>query len=861
MKSKQRGTGRAAYTLEPLENRLLLTASIVRDIGKNDANAYTFGANQGLGFVRMSLRNESDYEYWVTDGSFAGTHSIPDTRSSGSVPSVVFSSKVIYPGSDGGSGTLVASDGTSQGTNAFWTAGAQRGIASTAVAGNRLYWLVKDYSTEISTWELWTCDAALAQPRKLGTLPGTTKESQPLNPVSPLIVAGKQLFYLFDGQIYSIDPKSGAATRVARFKDDIDKVFASSTGLYFVTHGTKQGSSLWRADGSADGTQVVSAFTEKGSGHGSIFRYRGSTWFSGYSADIQSLFRIDESDPDHPAVVRMLDLDAAVSSFNFAPFKKYLIFRSIDSSSREFATWRTDGTPAGTIRLSRDGFTTDDYYISNEFVSTTACVFYTAYTIRNGLELWKTDGTKAGTAMVSDIYSGGGSSSPYSLRSIGDKVLFTASDLDYGRELWVSDGTAAGTHIVKEFAKGNEPSGNITSIQTFGKWTFFGAKDWSNGPAMWVSDGTKKGTRPLVDSDPGPFYPLGPSESQVSPSSVYEVGQRFVFFDGGARSLWVFDGKSVAKLPFSSREPIGVVGGKFYFRRYGGTYETDGTLAGTRLLPYPEVDEIGKIAVAGGRLFFPAHSEKHGWELWRESEDGKHAELIKEINAGSADSIDPDNVELAGGELLYFTARLHNDRELWRSDGTAEGTFLLKDLEIQHAGVFGELRIGLKVIGTTCYFGYPPTGDEWKTDGTVSGTQRLANQDMAFWSRASDATVNGRRYFGFGDSLWIGDGTVAGSKVAVKFDGNGLPAPEVGPVQNSGSKLYFGVTRRIGNSWVTTRYISDGTSAGTRVIEQDLPAGAESISIDWPDIAADGSQWFVATTDKNGAELWRTPPG
>ncbi|MEZ5990302.1 MAG: hypothetical protein R3F30_14515 [Planctomycetota bacterium] len=67
---------------------------------------------------------------------------------------------------------------------------------------------------------------------------------------------------------------------------------------------------------------------------------------------------------------------------------------------------------------------------------------------------WRTDGTAAGTTMVADINAGAGSSSPHYLTVVGSLLYFRANDGRNGYELWVTDGTKAGTWMVADIWAG-----------------------------------------------------------------------------------------------------------------------------------------------------------------------------------------------------------------------------------------------------------------------------------------------------------------------------------------------------------------------------------------------------------------------
>ena len=116
---------------------------------------------------------------------------------------------------------------------------------------------------------------------------------------------------------------------------------------------------------------------------------------------------------------------------------------------------------------------------------------------------------------------------------------------------------------------------------------------------------------------------------------------------------------------------------------------------------------------------------------------------------------------------LYF---LEGDG-LWKSDGTAAGTFLLKEKE----GSFTLSPELLIAVNGLLYF----TGNDdvhglelWKSDGTSAGTVLL--KDIYTGSNSSDinafAKVGNKLMFSAndginGNEIWVSDGTEAGTKM------------------------------------------------------------------------------------------------
>src|SRR5262249_53417285 len=86
------------------------------------------------------------------------------------------------------------------------------------------------------------------------------------------------------------------------------------------------------------------------------------------------------------------------------------------------------------------------------------------------------------------------------------------------------------------------------------------------------------------------------------------------------------------------------------------------------------------LTAANGVLMFAAGDATHGYELWRSDGTAAGTYMVKDIVPGSSGS-NPQNLIVVGGRL-YFTADdgVHG-RELWTSDGTAAGTYMLQDID------------------------------------------------------------------------------------------------------------------------------------------------------------------------------------
>ena len=93
----------------------------------------------------------------------------------------------------------------------------------------------------------------------------------------------------------------------------------------------------------------------------------------------------------------------------------------------------------------------------------------------------------------------------------------------------------------------------------------------------------------------------------------------------------------------------------------------------------PDSSHIDSIVSMGDYVLYSGYSDEKGHELFRSNgtEDGTF--LVKDINPGENSSYARGMTEVNG--IAYFTADdgIHGE-ELWRTDGTEDGTFMVKDI-------------------------------------------------------------------------------------------------------------------------------------------------------------------------------------
>lgn len=153
------------------------------------------------------------------------------------------------------------------------------------------------------------------------------------------------------------------------------------------------------------------------------------------------------------------------------------------------------------------------------------------------------------------------------------------------------------------------------------------------------------------------------------------------------------------------------------------------------LFEFPEGIPTNWIAF-DGMLYFAADDGIHGTELWKSDGTEEGTALVADVN--EAIPLDPFATADTEGSFpvsltvfndeLYFTAASDVGDELWKTDGSEAGTVLVADI---NAGPEDSFPFSMAVYRDELYFGALGSEDEgyelWKTDGTESGTQLVAD--------------------------------------------------------------------------------------------------------------------------------------
>lgn len=258
----------------------------------------------------------------------------------------------------------------------------------------------------------------------------------------------------------------------------------------------------------------------------------------------------------------------------------------------------------------------------------------------------------------------------------------------------------------------------------------------------------------------------------------------------------------------------------------------------------------------GDYFYYIAQDNEHGVELWKSDGTEQGTTLVSDIRVGLEGS-SPSNLTQFNG-VLFFTADdgIHG-RELWKSDGTEDGTTLVVDSkegkESHKPGLLTVAGDILYFVATDVEVDIDVPGSElWTTDGTLSGTHFIrAYADQLNGTNMSYLTeLNDDLYFAIGSAIWKSDGT---------FDGT-IPVKRLEPMESRilnlekiGSSLYFMFDDGIHGREL---WKSDGTQTGTFMLKDVMSGSTSSTPLILTEV--NESFYFFAIRPGAGRELWKS---
>lgn len=677
-------------------------------------------------------------ELWKTDGTLAGTTPVKGTHASpdGSGPKEmsVFGRGLIFSAEDEENGREPwISDGTPGGTARIRDINPVGSATPTGFVqvDQTVFFTADDGTYGRELWKTDGTEAGTVIVRDI--LPGP----QGSNPRDLAAVNGVLFFAADGGDLgFELWTSEGAAA-TTRMVKDIAPGASSSRPLGFTALGDLVlfsaegvgGRELWRSDGTEIGTsRVIDIF------HGSqssspwpLGLFGGELFFAaGDEAHGRELWRTDGTSEGTTLIKDIWDGSDGSIRITAVVWRGELYFEANDGvSGREL--WKSDGTRTGTV-LVEDLNRTPTGSRPEAFVQVGGTLFFTADDSVTGRELWKSDGTEAGTQRVKDTTPGQNIRGPEGLVEVNGALFFAAND-----SLWRSDGTEVGTVVLQSFTR----AATLSQLTDVGGVLFF----TSDADEIWASDGTLEGTRVVKDL-------RGPGEFAVPRHLTNVDGELFFVAGDGfpAAALWKSDGTEtgtvmVAEIrgtPGAELKRLTPVDERVFFvvDRFDsqGIWVSDGTAAGTKELAVIDSLSYQPSAAAMNGTFFLGTG---AGVLWKSEGTVETTEVVRDFGA-RGERLDPiaplaDFTAFEGELFLLVFGEPAN--ELWKSDGTTEGTVLVtakwpSDFH-PFFGVSPSVQ-ALTVVDERLFFAAKNSERVWRlwtSDGTDAGTRLVGDPD------------------------------------------------------------------------------------------------------------------------------------
>ncbi len=559
-----------------------------------------------------------------------------------------------------------------------------------------------------------------------------------------------------------------------------------------------------------------------------------------------------------------------------------LYFQAYTNTSPSSTLWKSDGTEAGTVEVA-------DFVGSWLFEPSYLCgvdseVYFTATHSRFNDQLWKTDGTQEGTVLIKDFSTEDGGNNLRSFVSAGGLLYFVANTTSKGDELWRSDGTDEGTFMLKDINPDNYAYDGPNHLTSYNNHLYFSENDKDNFIKLWQTDGTPEGTVlaegydssiHLVDNYSGSYtnIPFVISNNNLYFSASATItGEELYKYNPALGAVLIKDLTPGTDGAVYNSDQITDVNGTVYFIS-GGTrlYKTDGTADATILLKeFTNFTWITHMTNGNGRLYFVKENETYSYEPWTSDGTPEGTVLLKDIYAATEDG-QKTSFTACNGKVLFSATDTVHGNELWTTDGST--TQLLTDINVTTTANSSPYQItafkkGVIMTASTFSKGQEP----WVSDGLDAKLVKDFSPGRTPSYAGNYQAKDGFAYFMATPSLnnyvstynvYKTDGTEAGTSQVTSITLNPLMNLFDFTITDNGTIFYvvYNYSTASNEIWKT-----DGTEAGTAVIKSGF--GIDQFYIDRKgnytvnkSLVAVGNTVYFKTfdIDRNvGRELWRT---
>ena len=285
-----------------------------------------------------------------------------------------------------------------------------------------------------------------------------------------------------------------------------------------------------------------------------------------------------------------------------------------------------------------------------------------------------------------------------------------------------------------------------SDLTVFGNEALFSGINASGQTGLWTTDGTANGTLELAGI-------IGAAAAGVAPTDLTVFNHQALFTGtdtAGHLGLWVTNGTAggtteltgVASASSTGLDPsdMTVFNNEVLFNGVdanglSGLWVTDGTVGGTHELVAGAggaSDPAGlnptNITVYNGEVLFSGLDASGDMGLWVSNGTAAGTHELTGITGADPSGLAPSDLTVYNGEVLFRGLDQSGQAALWITDGTVAGTHELTGIAGASTTGIGLDPSGFTVYGGVALFsGVDSSGNQelWQTNGSAGGTTEI----------------------------------------------------------------------------------------------------------------------------------------